>query len=365
MEKKTKIAVILTLGIAISAAGILLMKPGKQVTLSLDSVYLDQKSINLDNNDKLTIQYKPSKSCRGSIYICDSSGVLVKNLVMDRKLPSRLNSAIWDGKDSRGSIVPSGIYFFIIELKTQNEQFTYNPYRKTHGISHKLATGSFDEENRVINYTVPQASCIRIRVGLKDGGPLLHTILDWQPKAAGKYSLPWDGMDSSGFINLANHPKRNMVIFAYSLADNSIIVESSTKRVSNCAGKQLFSTDLSMDRSIHARRSIELSKEPSFDVSFTGELKTSEDGVTPIVSGVLPVKITIAPEDRLKLENSRYELMFYVDAIFTFEEESGFSPFTYLWDTTKLGNGDHLLTVNLWSYNDTCGVATRKVNIKN
>jgi len=50
--------------------------------------------------------------------------------------------------------------------------------------------------------------------------------------------------------------------------------------------------------------------------------------------------------------------------IFIFEDEEGFTPFTYMWDTKGLPEGEHVFTVNIMSYDDHCGVESRKVIIK-
>lgn len=337
----------------------------KEVPLRLDSISLNKKSFEPSTGETVDIRFEPSKACLATMTICDSWGLPVRVLADNKPVSSSLETVTWDGLDEGNTEVADGVYFYVVELRDGDESYVYNPYRKTHGIKLRSVTGFYDQEKNEINYTVPQAAMVRIRVGLKDGGPLLITLLDWTPKTAGTYSVKWDGKDASGHFELGSHPERNAVIFAYTLADNSIIVGSGEKTSTSerVSAKPLFSPALPMDRDMHARNYLKMAREPHISAEFLGDVKKTEMGI-PVVKGIVPVRVSIAPEDKLALEDSRYEIMFYVDTVFLFEEESGFSPFTYMWDTRGLSEGEHLLTVNLWSYEDNCGVITKKVVVK-
>jgi hypothetical protein len=56
-----------------------------------------------------------------------------------------------------------------------------------------------------------------------------------------------------------------------------------------------------------------------------------------------------------------FEVALYVDLNFFFEEEESTTPLTYLWDTSQLTPGPHLLTVNVFSYDGRIGTLTRSV----
>jgi hypothetical protein len=184
--------------------------------------------------------------------------------------------------------------------------------------------------------------------------------LDWTPMVSGEHILKWDGKDASGNIELAAHPKRNLVLFAYTLSDNSIIIKGKDRSVSS-SGAELLSTVLPLDRNMHSRHDPRFCHEPKIKMEFPGA--KNENGV-PVLTGKASVKITIDQQDWPSMENSRYELMLFVDTVFFFEDEAAFTPFGYQWDTTGLSSGEHLLTINLVSYDDHCGIVTKKVLIK-
>jgi hypothetical protein len=91
--------------------------------------------------------------------------------------------------------------------------------------------------------------------------------------------------------------------------------------------------------------------------------ETGPDGI-PVLSGRVPVRVTLHKDDKWWVVDERFEVMFYVDTVFMYEEEDGTSPFTYTWDTETLTEGSHILTVNILSYNDHLGVVSRKVIVK-
>ena len=82
------------------------------------------------------------------------------------------------------------------------------------------------------------------------------------------------------------------------------------------------------------------------------------------MSGLVPVKIAIDEEDKRWLTDIRFEIMIYLDYVFIFEDEDAYTPFTYIWDTRHLNEGEHLLTVNVQGYGDHIGAESRKVIIR-
>jgi hypothetical protein len=50
--------------------------------------------------------------------------------------------------------------------------------------------------------------------------------------------------------------------------------------------------------------------------------------------------------ERFAIEQ-RYEILYFVDFNFVMEKEEGYSPSTWIWDTTSLPEGEHILTINI------------------
>jgi hypothetical protein len=76
------------------------------------------------------------------------------------------------------------------------------------------------------------------------------------------------------------------------------------------------------------------------------------------------VRIEVDERDRSLVTNSRFEMIFYVDTVFLFEDEDSFTPYTYQWDTSGLNPGPHILTVNVHGYGDHIGARSAIVMVK-
>ncbi|RKY88330.1 hypothetical protein DRQ09_03040, partial [candidate division KSB1 bacterium] len=62
-------------------------------------------------NPSTTISVELSEPMVGTLDIYNSSGQLIKTL-FSGSFNAGVNSFIWDGKDSSGNVVASGIYFY-------------------------------------------------------------------------------------------------------------------------------------------------------------------------------------------------------------------------------------------------------------
>jgi len=200
---------------------------------------------------------------------------------------------------------------------------------------------------------------IRIRIGLEEG-PLLKTLLDWAPRAAGEHIEHWDGKDKSGQMILLNHPNIAIMTHAYTIPDNSIIVTGSRKPDYQMLNAYIKTQE--RNKYFHALHPRAICHEPEIEI----ELPECEyqKGI-PVLKGAVPVIIKIAPRDTVHLTNTRYEIIFFIDNIFLFEDEEGYDPFTYILETEGLPDGEHVITANVVSYDDHIGVATQKILVEN
>jgi hypothetical protein len=100
---------------------------------------------------------------------------------------------------------------------------------------------------------------------------------------------------------------------------------------------------------------------PRVTLSFPRLAGASE---VPAVSGEVAVRVEVAPEDRERLMREQFEIIFYVDDVFFAEAERGYLPFNWRWELAQLPEGEHVLTVNVASFQGQVGVASRKVRIE-
>jgi hypothetical protein len=111
------------------------------------------------------------------------------------------------------------------------------------------------------------------------------------------------------------------------------------------------------ESSLHARR-----EAASLSLS---EQKDPSEKPVPSVSGEAKLRIEVAPESLPSFNESRYEIVVFVDNQRFDEEESAYTPYTYTLDTTKLANGEHVITINLVNLMGPTGSYTFRLNVNN
>jgi len=104
--------------------------------------------------------------------------------------------------------------------------------------------------------------------------------------------------------------------------------------------------------------------EPRFRMELPQGAEATDDGL-PIVSGKLPVKIFLDDKIKRFITEQRYEIICFVDFKFITEQEEGYSPCTWKFDTSKVPNGEHILTVNVATLTGKLATASRKVFVQN
>jgi hypothetical protein len=187
---------------------------------------------------------------------------------------------------------------------------------------------SFDAGTGEVLYTLPEPALVRIRIGVRDGGPLLRTLVDWEPRKAGRHREVWDGRDGSGLVDFGRRRDLLLVLACLPADPASVQLEE-----------------------VRGRR-----KAPRFAIEFPGA------GAGGVLRGSAPVRVAIAPEDFAWLGRMDFELALYVDTEFVYEHEEGGNPIDYSLDTASLAPGLHSLTVNVIGYEGEIG--TRSVRFR-
>lgn len=188
---------------------------------------------------------------------------------------------------------------------------------------------SFDAVTGTIQYTLPEPALVRIRIGLRDGGPLVNTLVDWEEQQQGRHTLVWDKKDASGLVDLSFRNDFMAVVSCLSL--------DARRRTR-------------YDGPVRGFR-----KSP--DVIITFPEAPLNNGV-PVVNGFALLRIQVAEKDKQWLSESKFEVSVFVDTIFLMEDEEGTSPFNYRINTGGLADGVHSITVNLIGYNGEIGTAS-------
>ncbi len=342
--------------------------------LTITNVSLDKKIFNPSKDEVVKIRYRLSKQGLVTIKIYDSDDNLVRILEPAEVDKQGYNEKTWDGKDNRNNILPDEAYIYTIEGKdiSNNEKFRYDISDETGGIELTLRELNFNKETGEIDYLLPKAARVRIRIGITEGGPLLRTLLNWEPQKAGKHSLKWDGMDSSGIMSLLGKENIFGNIANFSLPENSVLLEGGDNKIYTPMGTGLKIEGVekrpkkktNIKKCIHALHKRAKCHEPNFDFEIL-DIEEYDNKNIPLIKGdVVPIRVVLDEEDKLDLINSRFEIIFFIDNVFVFEEEEGTSPFTYKFDAKGLNEGEHIITVNIYGYDDHISSRSKRIFIQ-
>lgn len=312
----------------------------------------------------------------------DSQGELTLEILSaDGDTVRRLRRAIssagehalaWDGRDERGGVVPDEAWCARVVLEREGRRVVDDPCARSGGevlpsLEPVLGAGGD------ISYTLPHAARVLIRVGVKNGA-MLRSLSVWRPRPAGRNLQRWNGFDDSGVVDLRSEARRDrlaMLVTAFRLPDFSVISTggeglayrewrlaqgwSEAAEPGSAAAAPLVRDGQRIARAHHMPRYKD--REPRITLALVGR-----DGAPLAAGSALPrevrVLVDLHPDDRWLMQEQLYEVAFFVDGEFVSEEENGYVPIGWIWNTESLIEGRHLLTVNLTGFSGRVGTRT-------
>jgi len=342
----------------------------------ISNVSISRQSFSPAKGEAVTISCHISRPSKALVQIFDPDMLLIRELVPeDTGNPGRCEVS-WDGKDPDGNIVPDEAYFFTIESNDYKGELThYDPIAFSGGENLGFPL-EFDSSKQLISYNLAQDSRVLIRTGITHG-PLLKTIAHWEPRLAGMNKDSWDGKDASGVINVADQKGFTMMSDAVTLPENSILAtgnkeytyfeykhEISSDRPIKEERPRIVNNKTQPDLQITISKPARQGDAPTFYIKLPENLQITEQG-HPIATGKLPIKIYLDEKVKKSATERRYEIICYVDFKFITEQEEGYSPSTWVWDTSNVPKGEHILTVNVATLTGQVASASVKVMVQN
>ena len=281
----------------------------------------------------------------------------------------------WDGLDRQKRPVPDEAYIPVLIVTDHSGKVVrFDPRYQSGGEE----VYKFEKSIRLgtIEYTLPVASRILIRSGIKNG-PMLRTIVDWQPRTAGFHAERWNGRDLDDVIAVEQNPQVGYLIIGYQLPDHSIVTYDNKKETYRAYRERnkwpLIQTDYN-DRLLErggklirpeSYTPILQQKSPRISVNLLD--KASRKPVTEVQGmNEILAEVKLHPLDEVYLDQERYEISFFVDNEFIAEEEQGFVPFTWRWSPGRydIKPGKHILTVNVSGYRGQVGVRNLAFDVR-
>jgi hypothetical protein len=330
-------------------------------------VVLDRASFNPALGQAVVLSYRLAAADRVWVRVYDPDSGLVRTVVDGERQEAGARQARWDGRDWQGKLVPDEAYTFTVETGSGD---VYDPTVTSGGEVADLTDARFDRQAGTVSYSLPAASRVLIRLGVRNG-PMYKTLVDWKPRVVGSVTEYWDGRDEDGLLMLWGRPGFSALITYVTLPDATVVAYGN-----DAESYRSYKLDRAKgrpqkpERAAAPGRAGRLRPEGLVPAAWAraprvtlGFPRLAQAGEVPAVSGEITVRVDVAPEDREALLKEQFEIIFYVDDVFFAEAERGYVPFNWRWELDQLPEGEHLLTVNVASFRGQVGVASRKVRV--
>lgn len=280
----------------------------------------------------------------------------------------------WDGRDDRGQLVPDEAYHPVLSYRGgPGERVTLDPRVHTGGVVlERLQTDLAADGG--ISYFVPEPARVLVRVGIK-GGAMMRALETWSAKAPGRARLKWDGYDASHAVQLLGKPRLTALVTAFSLPEHTILSQGNGALdyfryreargwklpLVNLEGAKLERAGQRLSRQSALPRSA--LQDPRVTLRVVEESAKRPDG-SVLAAGPLTFRVEIPQQDQWLLQQSLYEIGFFLDQQFVSEEETGYTPLHWRWVPNQLTPGPHTMTVNVSGLWGQVGVASVRLFVE-
>ena len=317
------------------------------------------------------IPFVLKEKAKVNVHIYTPDGNLIRTISSNKALANGNNSLTWDGKDNTGIIVPDEAYTVKLEAKNKSNHTKIDPLTYSGGEIETERNTKFLKNGKII-YNLSKPSRVMIRAGLKDG-PMMRSLINWIPKAKGKNIQHWNGYDEDKTVNVFKTNNYGILVVAFSLPEYSIITTGNKKLTyaKYFTDKKFTFKPVPKEKRLLERNKKGISphfyafrltdKDPRIGIHFPKNIKKNKDGIPMLKNDkAIPIKVTMPTEDEAFIEESKYEVSFFMDYQFKSEEELGYMPITWLWSPNGFSKGEHILTVNVSGFSGQVGVKNIK-----
>ncbi len=338
----------------------------------------DKQSFNPTRKERFTIPFKvnTAKVNKIEIEIRTHENDLIKHLeLVNFEKDKDQYQLEWDGTDQQNMVVPDEAYRLVFRVTDRlGKQTVYD------SVSDSGGEEVYDFEKKIVDkgieYTLPVASRVLIRSGIKNG-PMLSTIIDWEPRSRGFHVERWSGRDADNVLSIDQFPQVAYLILGYQLPYHSGITFGNK---SLSYRKYREKKKLPVVKADYENRLLERNnklirteyytpvlQQKSPRISVLLNKKGTESSVSKINEfEEIITEVKLNALDEVYLDQERYEITFFVDNEFIAEEEQGFVPFNWRWSPSRYGltPGDHMFTINVSGYSGQVGVKHIPFSIK-
>ena len=205
-------------------------------TSAIQRVTIANTTINPTAHQTTGVDVFFAESGRATVRILDRDGYPVRTLATDQAIKAGKTDWLWDGRSDDGAVVPDEAYSLKIDWHSGSKHATYFPGNAP-AVMQSIPIRYYDRRGGTLLYALPQPSRVHVQSGSAvldkhtntAEGPVLKTIVNREPRAAGSIAEHWDGYDASGMIYVPDVPNFVISIAATPLPENSVITIGNKK----------------------------------------------------------------------------------------------------------------------------------------
>jgi hypothetical protein len=344
------------------------------------AVVLAGNSFNPSRNETLPIVVLLPPHDKAEVSLHEDHGLMVRSLFRGSS-PQDSLALLWDGRDDSGEVLPDEAYYVKVTCIKGRDTVILDPPTFSGGEMFSIGQAAFDPERGTLQYTLPRDARIIIRAGeLK--GLLLKNIVHLAPRTKGEVLEYWNGKDSDNLLSVKQLTNWQAVIAGISLPNHTVVTYGNEKagyedyfsrRLSNrefrgprtkFSGKfQTFLQKTGREVGNHFTLPLSQNHAPLVSARFPNAPDTLPEKV-PLLRGTQRVEIDIDQSDKLFPREQQFEIMFYVDGKLVAEDEVGYIPYNWVWNSAEVSEGEHIISVNLASFKDQIGTKSLKVMVR-
>lgn len=197
---------------------------------ALGRVTVSSAAMNPSAGDSARITVEVHRDGRLMAMIVDRDGFPVRELASATAVNPGSHTLLWDGRNERGEIVPDEAYSLRIVWSDGARAETYFPAASPAAVT-SLDPNYYSARTGALVYTLPVASRVHLQAGVASPngrtgefeGPVLKTIVNREPRLAGRIAEPWNGFDESGTIHVSEMHNFVLALAVAPLPENSVI----------------------------------------------------------------------------------------------------------------------------------------------
>lgn len=349
---------------AIQMAGVAYAAPDESLVIS--GVHSNNNVV-IGDEKSVTIKFNINVPAEVTLNIYDARNRLIREISSSGILPAEDHELVWDVLSVHGERVPPGAYYYTLTAKDESGALaTHDLTDISGGETVVIDEIGYDPDSNSVKYELKNNARVFVRIGL-EGGSVLSTLVNGAIREAGINEEPWDGQDESGVIDLGSHSKLLLFGEGYTLSRNAILVFDEDRYHARpqwiddgkLSGRVRSPQTRPKGLNLHAYHAPDQCRDARITLSLPGDLPRTEDGL-PVISGTVPLRMTVSPEDSMMVESQRFEVVFFLNNRMIYENEISYTPYTWNWNPQAYDNGVNYMTAFIVGFGRHFGVSTVK-----